>query len=81
MAEIAVTVEDSGEAYVPLVVGDVPEVRETVALDGLDEADRIAALEGLVLEFDHYGRIVGLRITRAADSILSPSLLAAARSA
>ena len=79
MAEIAVTVDDGGGAYVSLVIGEAPEVRETVALDGLEEADRIAALEGLVLEFDHYGRIVGLRVTGGADSVLSPSLLDAAR--
>jgi hypothetical protein len=28
--------------------------------------------------FDHYGRVVGLQITGAADSILAPSLLEAA---
>jgi len=31
-----------------------------------------------VLDFDHYGRIVGLRVTSAADSILAPLLLEAA---
>ncbi len=75
MANIKVTVEDSGEAYVALVVGEAPEVRESVALDALEEADAIPALDGLVLDFDHYGRIVGLRVTSAADSILAPSLL------
>jgi hypothetical protein len=78
MAEIAVTVEGSGEAYVALVVGRAPEVRYSVALDALEEADAIPALEGLVLEFDHYRRLVGLRVTGGADSILAPSLLEAA---
>jgi hypothetical protein len=78
MAEIAVTVEASGEAYVALVVGDAPEVRHSVALDVLEAADAIQALDGLVLDFDFYGRLVGLRITGAADSILAPSLLEAA---
>ena len=78
MAEIAVTVKASGEAYVALVVGIAPEVRDSVALDALDAADEIPALDGLVLDFDHYGRVVGLRITGAADSILAPSLLEAA---
>lgn len=78
MVEIAVTVESSGEAYVALVVGPAPEVRDSVALDALDAADAIPALDGLVLDFDHYGRVVGLRVTGAADSILAPSLLEAA---
>ena len=75
MAEIAVTVQASGEAYVALVVGAAPEVRESVALDALEAADAIPALDGLLLDFDHYGRVVGLRITGAVDSILAPSLL------
>ena len=77
MAEIRVTVEESGEAYVALVVG-APEVQDSVALDALDAADVIPEQAGLVLEFDHYGRVVGLRVTGAADSILAPSLLEAA---
>ena len=75
MAEIAVTVQASGEAYVALVVGDPPEVRDSVALDALEAADGIPALDGLVLDFDHYGRLVGLRVTGAVESILAPSLL------
>lgn len=75
MAEIAVTVKASGEAYVALVVGAAPEVRDSVALDALEAADAIPALDGLVLDFDHYGRV---RVTGAADSILAPSLLEAA---
>jgi hypothetical protein len=76
--EIAVRLEASGEAYVVLVVGSPPEVRDSVALDALEAADAIPALDNLVLDFDHYGRVVGLRITGAADSILAPSLLQAA---
>jgi predicted enzyme related to lactoylglutathione lyase len=75
MADIAVTVQASGEAYVALVVGAAPEVRDSVALDVLEAAEAIPALDGLVLDFDHYGRVVGLRITGAVDSILAPSLL------
>jgi hypothetical protein len=78
MAEIAVTVDGSGGAYVALVVGAPPEIRDAVALDALQEADRIAALDGLVLEFDHYGRLAGIRVQRGADSVLAPSLLDAA---
>ncbi len=79
MPEIEVTVGDGGEAYVALVVGGAPEVRDSVELGSLEEADQIPALDGVVLDFDHYGRIVGLRVTGAADSILAPSLLEAAR--
>jgi hypothetical protein len=68
MAEIAVTVTPSGEAYVSLVVGDAPAVRHSVALDALEAAETIPALDGLVLDFDYYGRVVGLRVTGAADS-------------
>jgi hypothetical protein len=78
MPQIPVVVEPTGEAYVTLVVGQAPEVRHSVALDALEEANAIPALESLVLDFDHYGRLVGLRITGAVHSILSPSLLEAA---
>lgn len=78
MAAISVTVKPSGEAYVALVVGEPPEVRDSVALDALEAADAIPALDGLELDFDHYGRLVGLRVTGGVDSILAPSLLEAA---
>ena len=78
MAEIAVTVEPTGEAYVALVVGAPPEIRDSVALDALEEVNAIPALEGLVLDFDHYGRLVGIQVTAAAHSVLAPSLLEAA---
>lgn len=39
-----------------------------MALDALEAADAIPALDGIVLDFDHYGRLVGLRVTGAADS-------------
>ena len=79
MADITVTVQETGEAYVSLVVGDPPEVRDAVALGEHEAADQIPALDGIVLEFDHYGRLVGLRVTDSADSILAPSLIDAAR--
>ena len=79
MPEIAVILEASGEAYIALVVGSPPEVRDSVALDALEAADAIPALDNLVLDFDHYGRVVGLRITSAAESIVAPSLLQAAQ--
>lgn len=78
MPDIAVTLNAAGAAYVALVTGRPPEVRHSVALDALEEADTIPALESLVVDFDHYGRIVGLRVTGGADSVLAPSLLEAA---
>jgi hypothetical protein len=78
MAEIAVTVDGSGGAYVALVVGTPPEVRDSVALDALEAADTISALDGMTLDFDHYGRLVGLRVDGAAELVLAPSLLEAA---
>jgi len=81
MPEIAVTLGASGAAYVALVVGAPPEVRDSVALDTLEAAHEIPALDGLVLDFDHYGRVVGLRVTDSVDSILAPSLLEAAQEA
>jgi hypothetical protein len=76
MADITLTREDSGEVYVSLVSGTTaPEVRDSVALDELEDADRIPALERLVLDFDFYGRLVGVRVTGSPDSVLSPSLL------
>ena len=79
MPEIAVTVEPGGEAYVALVLGTPPEIRNSVALDALEEVNAIPALEGLVLHFDHYGRLVGIQVTTAAHSVLAPSLLEAAQ--
>jgi hypothetical protein len=78
MAEIAVTVDGTGGAYVALVVGEPPAVRDSVGLDEHEEADRIPALDGIVLDFDYYGRLVGLRVDGSAESVLAPSLLDAA---
>jgi hypothetical protein len=62
----------AGGAYVRLGPG---EVRDSVALEGLDEADVISALGSLVLDFDHYGRLIGIRVTDSAESVLPPALL------
>jgi uncharacterized protein YuzE len=78
MAEISVKVKASDAAYVTLVVGSPPEVRDSVALEELEQAGEIPALDRIVLDFDHYGRLVGLQITGSADSVLAPSLLDAA---
>ena len=67
-----VTRADSGGAYIELSDG---EVRDSVALDELEDAGRIAALESLVLHFDFYGRLIGVEVTSSAESALPPSLL------
>jgi hypothetical protein len=78
MAEILVTLNDSGEAYVGLAGAQPPEVRESVALDTIEEAEGLPALDSVVLDFDFYGRLVGIRVTSSASSVLSPALLDAA---
>ena len=78
MAEILVTLTDDGAAYLALAGPEPPEVRESVALDALEEADGLPALDSMVLDFDYYGRLVGIRITSSATSALPPALLDAA---
>lgn len=81
MVEIAVTLTDDGGAYVHLMPGDPSIVRESVALDELDAADRVPTLDALTLDLDHYGRLIGIRVAGSPDSVLPPALLAAARTA
>lgn len=76
MAEIRTTLEDSGRAYIDLAAGG--EVRDSVALDELEEAERVPALGSLVLHFDFYGRLAGIEVTDSAASVLPPALLDAA---
>jgi hypothetical protein len=78
MAEITVTLEESGRAYLDLAAGSGGEIRDSVALDELEDADRIPALGSLVLHFDFYGRLAGIELTDAAASALPPALLDAA---
>jgi hypothetical protein len=79
MVEIAVTLNDAGEAYVRLTPEAAPIVRDSIPLDTLDEADRLPTLDALTLDFDHYGRLVGIRVAGSPDSALAPALLDAAR--
>jgi uncharacterized protein YuzE len=72
MAEIRITLDDTGGAYLRL---SEAEVRDSVAVDDLDQADSIPALDQIVLDFDHYGRLAGIRIVGSADSVLPPALL------
>ena len=64
------TRKESGGAYIALSEG---EVRDSVELDELDAADRIVALESMVLHFDFYGRLIGVEVTSGADSALRPA--------
>ena len=78
MAEVRVTLSDGGGAYIGLAGAAPPEVRESVALDALEEAGALPALDSIVLDFDHYGRLVAIRVTGGASSALPPALLDAA---
>jgi hypothetical protein len=73
MAEVSVTTSADG-AYVRL--GDA-EVRDSVELGSLEEADRIPALDSLILHFDHYGRLTAFEVAGAGSvgSVLPPPLL------
>jgi hypothetical protein len=67
-----ITRDAAGGAYITLADG---EVRDSVQLDELEDAGRLAALESLVLHFDFYGRLIGVEVTSSADSALPPGLL------
>lgn len=75
MADLRLTLEDSGRAYLSLAPSSGAANRDSVALDELDEAQQVPALNGIVLEFDYYGRLAGIEVTGGADSILPPTLL------
>jgi hypothetical protein len=81
MPEIRVTLSEDGQAYVGLAGDAPPEVRDSVALDALEEAEAIPALDSLVLDFDFYGRLVAIRVLGSADSALAPALIDAAERA
>jgi len=63
-----------GRAHIALA-HDAGEVRDRVPLDELAEAEAVPALDALVLEFDFYGRLIGIEVTNAAASVLPPALL------
>lgn len=75
MAEIQITSSPGGCAY--LTLGDA-EVRDSVELSEHEEADRIPALDSLVLHFDFYGRLTAVEVTGAVTSVLPPALVDAA---
>jgi hypothetical protein len=75
MAEIRVTADAAGAAYLELAAG---EIRDSVTLEELEEADRVPALGSIVLHFDFYGRLAAVEVTDSAASVLPPALLDAA---
>lgn len=75
MAEITATVDESGRALLALGGG---EIRDSVALDELEAAERVPALGSIVLHFDFYGRLAQIEVTDSAGSVLPPALLDAA---
>ena len=75
MAEISVTVEEAGRAHVNLTGLPMVEISHSVELSGLEQTETVPALESIVLQFDHYGRLAGIEVTDAADSVLPPGLL------
>jgi hypothetical protein len=66
-------VNDDGSAVIEL--GSGGEIRESVALDELEAAERVPALGSLVLHFDFYGRLARIEVTDSATSVLPPGLL------
>jgi hypothetical protein len=77
MAEIRVTVDDAGGAVIDLAGEGGGEIRDSVALEELDEG--VPALGSLVLHFDFYGRLARIEVTHSAGSVLPPSLIDAAQ--
>jgi hypothetical protein len=75
MAEISVTVVEAGHAHLNLTGSSMVEIRHSVELSGLEQTETVPALESIVLQFDHYGRLAGIDVTDAAHSVLPPRLL------
>jgi hypothetical protein len=78
LAEIPLTVDGSGRAYLDLAPSG-GAIRDSIALDELDGADRVPALGSIVLHFDFYGRLAAIEVTESAASVLPPALLDAAQ--
>jgi hypothetical protein len=78
MAQVRATVDESGGAILDLAGEGGGEIRDSVALDELEAADRVPALGSLVLHFDFYGRLARIEVTDSAGSVLPPALIDAA---
>ncbi len=68
-------VDEAGHARVDLSGPSTAEIRHSVGLDALDEANIVPALGHIVLQFDHYGRLAAIEVTDSAASVLPPALL------
>ena len=79
MADVHLTADESGRAYLDLAGGTGGEIRDSVALDELAESDGIPALGSIVLHFDFYGRLAAVEVTESAASVVPPALLDAAQ--
>ena len=80
MAELKVTCDSDGMAYISLTDGSEPhEVHESVPLYGSALDSKVSALDSMVLDFDRHGRLIGLEIIGAAPKVLPASLVAQAR--
>jgi hypothetical protein len=74
---VEITVDEGGGAVLDLAGEGGGEIRESVALDELEAAERVPALGSLVLHFDFYGRLARIEVTDSADSVLPPAVLEA----
>jgi hypothetical protein len=79
MAEITVTADEAGHAHLNLTGSSMVEIRHSIELGGFELTETVPALEAIVLQFDYYGRLAGIEVTDAADSVLPPALLDDAR--
>ena len=78
VAQIRATVDEDGGAILDLAGEGGGEIRDSVALDELEAADRVPALGSLVLHFDFYGRLARIEVTDSVGSVLPPALIDAA---
>jgi hypothetical protein len=81
VVEIRATVDDGGRAVLDLAGEGGGEIRDSVALDELEAAERVPALGSLILHFDFYGRLAQVEVTDSAGSVLPPALLDTAENA
>jgi hypothetical protein len=81
VVEIRATEEEGGGAVLDLAREGGGEIRDSVALDELEAAERVPALGSIILHFDFYGRLARIEVTDSAGSVLPPALLDAAERA
>jgi hypothetical protein len=81
VVEMRATVDEGGGAILDLAGEGGGEIRDSVALDELEAAERVPALGSIVLHFDFYGRLAQIEVTDSAGSVLPPTLLDAAENA